>query len=89
MIAGHKGVAKASFLTSTIAASYDYFLVTRREKAQRKGAVKKADAAKHGNVLVCALCGSVMKSTHDAVGDGTVIYSICSACKLVPSRRAR
>jgi hypothetical protein len=59
----------------------------RKEKAQRKGAAKKANAAKHGNALVCALCGSVMKSTLDAVGDGTVIYSICPPCKLVPSRR--
>jgi len=89
MIAGHKGVAKASFLTSTIGASYDYFLVMRREKAQRKVAAKKPHAARHGSVLVCALCGSVMKSTLDAAGDGTVIYSICGACKLVPSRRAR
>ena len=89
MVAGHKGVAKASFFTSTIAASYDYFLVIRREKAQRKETAKKPHAAKHGSVLVCALCGTVMKSTLDAVGDGTVIYSICAACKLVPSRRIR
>jgi hypothetical protein len=87
MLAGHKGVAKASFFTSTIAASYDYFLVMRREKAQRKETAKKPHAAKHGSVLVCALCGSAIKSTLDAVGDGTVIYSICPACKLAPPRR--
>jgi hypothetical protein len=59
----------------------------RSEKARRKGTAKKANAAKRGNLLVCALCGSVMKSTHNAVGDDAVIYSICPACKLVPFRR--
>jgi len=46
MIAGHKGVAKASFLTSTIGASYDYFFGDTEGKGATKGGGKETAGCK-------------------------------------------
>jgi hypothetical protein len=67
----------------------DFLFVTGSVKGRRKGVQQKPPTPKGRSVIACALCGKVIKSTQDSIGDGVVIYSICPACKLVSPRRSR
>jgi hypothetical protein len=81
--------SRLKIFESTTPPGRDCLFVMGSVKGRRKGAQEKPPAQKGRSVIACALCGEVIKSTQDAIGDGVVIYSICPACKLVPPRRSR
>jgi len=57
-----------------------------KAKKARKPAKKAAAKIAGGRIIMCVLCGQVIKSAPDGASDHIIIYSVCPACKLVPPR---